>query len=436
MLGVLIWKELLEHLRSLRFAVSFVTIVGLFVVGAAVWNLRMDEERKGHRFGVEEYEETIESAAHQSLKNLFMTHQNLWLPPAGMTFASGGFSRSLPNVASIWRSTRVDGFERRGDPNPMMFRLDPDWVFIAGMLGTLMALLLTYDGVAGEKERGCLRQLLANRVPRDQVLIAKYLAGLAMAAAPILTGAVAAAAVIQLLGEGLPGEGWPALVGVVISVLLCVSVFLWLGLWASSRTHNSALALLAGLVVWALLAVFLPQAGVLAGDHLVEVPSYSAARTAMFDTEPNLEIEEELRAIEQAFRHYWTLLVRQVEVARKATLLSPVAALSLASEALTVTGVARYSAFVEQAHEHRREFADFLQAKDAQDPDSEHEMIPWAPGVSMKPVQPEEVPRFQFRPPSLRERLDAALVPLLVLVLANGVCFLGAYFSFRRYDVR
>ena len=55
---------------------------------------------------------------------------------------------------------------------------------------------------------------------------------------------------------------------------------------------------------------------------------------------------------------------------------------------------------------------------------------------SMKPVAPEEVPRFQFRPPSLRERLDAALVPLLVLVIANGVCFLGAYFSFRRYDVR
>ena len=57
MLGVLVWKELLEHLRSLRFAVSFVTIVGLFVVGAAVWNLRIDEERKGHRLGVEEYEE-------------------------------------------------------------------------------------------------------------------------------------------------------------------------------------------------------------------------------------------------------------------------------------------------------------------------------------------------------------------------------------------
>ena len=436
MLGVLVWKELLEHLRSLRFAVSFVTIVGLFVVGAAVWNLRIDEERKGHRLGVEEYEETIESSAHESLKYLFMTGQNLWLPPGGLTFASGGFSRGLPNVASIWRSTRVNGFERRGDPNPMMFRLDPDWVFIAGMLGTLMALLLTYDGVAGEKERGCLRQLLANRVPRDQVLIAKYLAGLAMAAAPILTGVVASAAIIQLLGEGLPGEGWPALVGVVTAALLCVSVFLWLGLWASSRTHNSALALLAGLVVWALLAVFLPQAGVLAGDHLVEVPSYSAARAAMFDTESNLEIEEELRAIEQAFRHYWTLLVRQVEVARKATLLSPVAALSLASEALTVTGVARHSAFVEQAHEHRREFADFLQAKDAQDPDSEHEMIPWAPGVSMKPVPPEEVPRFQFRPPSLRERLDAALAPLLVLLIANGVCFLGAYFSFRRYDVR
>lgn len=60
---------------------------------------------------------------------------------------------------------------------------------------------------------------------------------------------------------------------------------------------------------------------------------------------------------------------------------------------------------------------------------------PWYQ-FSGKPVPQEEVPRFQFRPPSQRERLDAALIPLLVLVIANGVCFLGAYFSFRRYDVR
>ena len=447
MLGVLVWKELLEHLRSLRFAVSFVTIVGLFVVGAAVWNLRIDEERKGHRLGVEEYEEAIESAAPKSLTDLFFTRQNLWLPPAGLTFASGGFSRGLPNVANIFRSVRVNGFERRGDPNPMLFRPDPDWVFIAGMLGTLMALLLTYDGVAGEKERGCLRQLLANRVPRDQVLIAKYLAGLAMATAPILTGVVASVAIIQLLGEGLPGEGWPALVGVVTAALLCVSVFLWLGLWASSRTHNSALALLVSLVVWALLAVFLPQAGVLAGDHLVEVPSLTEAREATWDAWRNSKErghEEQLRAQQRAQRHYWDLLLHQVEVARNAALVSPVAALSLASETLTITGVVRHRAFVEQTHEYRRDFENFLRRKGEEGPASAHgldpghvkpEDGPWYQ-FSGKSVPQEEVPRFQFRPPSLRERLDAALVPLLVLVIANGVCFLGAYFSFRRYDVR
>ena len=369
------------------------------------------------------------------------------MPPGGLTFAGGGYSRSLPNVAVTDQSNLVKGFEQRADRNPLLFRFDPDWVFIAGMLGTLMALLLTYDGVAGEKERGCLRQLLANRVPRDQVLIAKYLAGLAMSAAPILTGAVGAIAVIQLLGEGLPGHGWPALAGVVLAALLCVSAFLWLGLWASSRTHNSALALLASLVVWALLAVFLPQAGVLAGDHLVEVPSFTEARRATWDAWGNSKIqghEERLRAQQRAQRHYWDLLLHQVEVARHAALVSPVAALSLASEAFTVTGVVRHREFVEQTHEHRRDFEGFLRRKGDEGPVSAHRLDPdhvkpehgpWYQ-FSGKPVPQEEVPRFQFRPPSQRERLDAALIPLLVLVIANGVCFLGAYFSFRRYDVR
>ena len=213
MLRVLVWKELLEHLRSLRFAVSFATIVGLFVLGAWVWNLRIAEERQGLGLSVEEYEGSIQEHAEE-LGSLALLPLHLWMPTADLTFASGGYSRSLPNVAvtvpvTLNDDEHLSGFERRADRNPLLFRLDPDWVFIAGMLGTLMALLLTYDGVAGEKERGCLRQLLANRVPRDQVLIAKYLAGLAMSAAPILTGAVAAVAVIQLLGKGLPG-GWMA----------------------------------------------------------------------------------------------------------------------------------------------------------------------------------------------------------------------------------
>ena len=446
MLGVLVWKELLEHLRSLRFAVSFGTIVGLFVLGAATWNLRIAEERQGYRLGVEEYEETIRDAA-DALGRLHTSTHHFWLPPAGLTFASGGYSRSLPNVALTYQSEHVSGFEQRADRNPMLFRIDPDWVFIVGMLGTLMALLLTYDGVAGEKERGCLRQLLANRVPRDQVLIAKYLAGLAMAAAPILTGAVAAVAIIQLLGQGLSGDGWPALAGVVIASLLCVSAFLWLGLWTSSRTHHSALALLVSLVLWALLAVFLPQAGVLAGDHLVEVPSFTQAQETIWDAWGNSKgrgHEERLRAQQRARRHYWDLLLHQVEVARNATLVSPVAALSLASEALTITGVVRHREFVEQTHEYRRDFEDFLRRKGDEGPDSAHGVDPGhvkpedGPRFqfSGKPVPQEEVPRFQFRPPALRERLDAALAPLLVLVIANGVCFLGAYFSFRRYDVR
>ena len=452
MLRVLVWKELLEHLRSLRFAVSFATIVGLFVLGAWVWNLRIAEERQGLGLSVEEYEGSIQEHAKE-LGRLALLPLHLWMPTADLTFASGGYSRSLPNVAvtvpvTLNDDEHLSGFERRADRNPLLFRLDPDWVFIAGMLGTLMALLLTYDGVAGEKERGCLRQLLANRVPRDQVLIAKYLAGLAMSAAPILTGAVAAVAVIQLLGKGLPGDGWPALAGVVIAALLCVSAFLWLGLWTSSRTHNSALALLASLVVWALLAVFLPQAGVLAGDHLVEVPSLTQAQEDIGDAwnSEGLGYEERIRAKQRAQRHYWNLLLLQIEVARNAALVSPVAALSLAAEALTVTGVDRYRAFVEQTHEYRQDLERFVRRKGDEGTDSAHG-LPLGPGAgepkeglrflsSTMPVRPEEVPRFQFRPPGLRERLDAALAPLLVLVIANGVCFLGAYFSFRRYDVR
>ena len=170
-----------------------------------------------------------------------------------------------------------------------------------------------------------------------------------------------------------------------------------LGLWASSRTHNSALALLVSLVVWALLAVFLPQAGVLAGDHLVEVPSLTEAREATWDAWDNSKgqrHEERKRAQQRAQRHYWDLLLHQVEVARNAALVSPVAALSLASEALTITGVVRHREFVEQTHEYRRDFEDLLRRTGDEGPASAH-------GLDPGDVKPEDGPRYQFSGKSL-----------------------------------
>ena len=68
------------------------------------------------------------------------------------------------------------------DANINMKRVGPDvtkvdWAFIIGYVLSLIALLFTFDAVSSERERGTLRLMLANSVPRHTILIGKFLGG-------------------------------------------------------------------------------------------------------------------------------------------------------------------------------------------------------------------------------------------------------------------
>ena len=214
MLRVLIWKELLQYLRSLRFSLSFVSIVVLFIVGAVAWNARIDREWEEYQHAVRESEDVLGESAQQSLHHLYFATVAVWNPPSPLSFASAGYGRGMPSVARIWRATRIEGFEQRADRNPLLFRMDLDWVFIVGTLGTLVVLLLTYDAISGEKERGSLRQMLANRLARDQVILAKYIAAMVVASVPVSVGCLISLLLVGAGGHlGLTGSALPALGG-------------------------------------------------------------------------------------------------------------------------------------------------------------------------------------------------------------------------------
>ena len=435
MLRVLIWKELLQYLRSLRFSLSFVSNVVLFIVGAVAWNARIDREWEDYQHAVRESEHVLRERAQQSLHHLYFATVAVWSPPSPISFVSAGHGRGMPNADRIWRTSWFEGFEQRTDRNPLLFRMDLDWVFIGRTLGTLVVLLLTYDAIAPEKERGSLRQMVANRMPRDLVILAKYIAAMVVASVPVLVGCLISLLVVGAGGHlGLTGSSLPALGGIAVASFLCLSAFVWLGHWASSRTHDTALALLGSLLEWSLLVVFLPHSGILVGDRLVDVPRASEARRSFW---PENRGPEGLRQLRQAQHRYWSLLVRQVEAARLASLASPVTALRGCAEVLTWTGVPRHRSFVDQAQSYLLQLESFVREEDSLDPDSSLEMTPHSwPSVSTKPVTPVAVSRYRFREPEPADRVARALPSILLLLLDYGVCFLGAYFSFRRYDVR
>ena len=52
-----------------------------------------------------------------------------------------------------------------------------DFLFVVSTVFSLLALLFTFDAVAGEREAGTLRITLANALPRDLFLWSKLIGG-------------------------------------------------------------------------------------------------------------------------------------------------------------------------------------------------------------------------------------------------------------------
>ena len=61
-----------------------------------------------------------------------------------------------------------------------------DFLFVVGTVFSLLALLFTFDAVAGEREAGTLRINLANALPRDLFLWSKLIGGYIVFVVPFL----------------------------------------------------------------------------------------------------------------------------------------------------------------------------------------------------------------------------------------------------------
>jgi Cu-processing system permease protein len=112
----------------------------------------------------------------------------------------------------------------------------------------LLALLMSFDAIAGEAERGTLPLLLAYPISREEVLIGKLLSHLAILAVAVLLGHGLAAGVALYSDENAL-QGLPALARLSWSSVLLGATFLGAGyaLSSLSRRPSGAAGLAIGL---------------------------------------------------------------------------------------------------------------------------------------------------------------------------------------------
>lgn len=118
----------------------------------------------------------------------------------------------------------------------------------------LMALLLSFDAIVGEAERGTLMLLLAYPLARWQVVLGKFTGHVAILALATVLGYGLAGAVLYLAGETEAGD-WPAFGMLIGTSVLLGAVFVALGNLASIVVRERATAAGIAVGLWLVLVL-------------------------------------------------------------------------------------------------------------------------------------------------------------------------------------
>ena len=256
MLKTLIGRELLNNLMTFRFAAVLLITLLLVVANTAV--LTQDYEQR-----LESYNDAVKMH-HQDLRNS-KTYSTAYLlvdrAPNPLSIFNVGLDKRLGNLIGIYHGfmpTLWDA-QMHGTDNPFIaFFSSIDIVFVFEVILSLMGLIFAYDAIAGERERGTLRLVLAQPVRRGQILFAKYISAMVCLLVPLLLSLLFA---LLLFTRSIPLSAADSLriAGIVFASFAYLSLFYLIGLLISVATRRTGTALMLAMFVWSFLILVYPN---------------------------------------------------------------------------------------------------------------------------------------------------------------------------------
>lgn len=296
MLMTLIQKEMMHHILSVRF-------VALLLMCLLLIPLTLSISHRNYRQSLVDYQEAVKLAnIEETTVNLKMPLEpdlevsKLILKPTPLGVFANGLADALPSYLGITRNGVTQGPPAlvSGSLSYLLGHLD--FLFIVGTVFSLLALLFTFDAVAGEREVGTLRITLANSLPRDVFLWSKLIGGYLVFVVPFLMSLLFG--LLVLVWQGFPlGEPdiFPRVFTLTLVSLLYIAVFFAIGTVISSYLDNSKTALIVTFTVWVFAVLITPRVGFLAAKIIAPTRTSQSVymeKTAMRD-DFNAELEKQ-----------------------------------------------------------------------------------------------------------------------------------------------
>lgn len=113
----------------------------------------------------------------------------------------------------------------------------------------LIALLISYDAIVGEVERGCMLLLLTYPITRRQILLGKFFGHTAILTIATLVG-YGGAGVAMAFGNNGDAESWRAFALLMLSSVMLGSAFIALAYWVSASVRERSTAAGVSIGLW------------------------------------------------------------------------------------------------------------------------------------------------------------------------------------------
>ena len=263
MLITLIQKEMMHHILSVRF-------VALLVMCLLLVPLTLHINYRNYLQNQVNYKESLKLSTTEAEEkppdapDPDTEVSKLFLEPTPLSVFAKGLEESLPSYLGMTRNGVKQGSMSLGEA-PLSSALgNLDFLFVVSTVFSLLALLFTFDAVAGEREAGTLRITLSNALPRDLFLWSKLIGGYIVFVGPFLVAFLLG--LLLLVSQGFPlGESdiFLRVLSLTLVSLLYIGVFFSIGTVISTYLDNSKTALIVAFTVWVLAVLIAPRAGFL-----------------------------------------------------------------------------------------------------------------------------------------------------------------------------
>ena len=410
----MIWKiakkEFLLNLMTFKFAVGTILCVVLVSVFVPIL-------AKEHQQRLEEYNENV--TANEAEIRKVMVYKNIlptvYRPPNVLSVFSEGAEKRLGTSAKISHLDVPEISATSNEVNPYMSMFPAlDVSLILRVVFSVLALLLAYNVVSGEREQGTLKLILSGEISRHQVLLGKLLAGLMTLLVPVtIVFIIGLLLLMSFPMIELTTSDWAGIGLMYVASLTFISAMYTLGLLFSTLTKKSAISLVLGLFAWVIFAVVVPSGSIYLATQLRPLESQEKleAQREMTIQEyraKELEVSEKfphwrgpksdaggafgqgytvvcarsclddaskayplLKSIESNYGdsiwrielHYIRSLLRQNHLARNIARISPISVYENVMSTLAQSDLGSLQGFIDNARAYRNEITEYISSK-------------------------------------------------------------------------